>query len=436
MKKPVIKIFLFYMILVALFLVTNNSYAATFGNDITKHDDTYIVAYGKEIDVQLSNGESILSENSNIARIKENKIQVIGVGHFSVIVKTESSEKKVNFFAWNTYLKKGKYYIFSNIESTKKAGTLKAKIYLAVSETEKTKVYKIEDYFFTTGSYSKSNSLIGKYIKGYYNKEKNKSTSSNYQYSFKEEFDSNSNENVNTLEREHVIKLKTISDSNIDQSDFLEEIASNGLIPKSNSSSSSQGYSGTYTIRGKRYKIFNQRKFKIKWAGSTIAKGGCGPTAVAIVASSFNDNVNPKIIARNMKARTLKDVACVLYSCCKFYRYNIKTTYYYKITDKMIKEYGEKLVEEDVEDYIQRGLKDGPVIVLVRKSTNKKVNQKKYTSSGHFMVILEVNNDIVKIADPDGGKIKQDRLTNLVRNYMINVKHGNGDGSGFVYIKK
>lgn len=188
MKNTIFKITLFLIILVALVMFTNKSYAATFENYTKKYNGTYIVPYGKDISFQLSDNESISIENSNIAKIEGNRIQIIGTGRFVVIVKKDSVEEKINFFAWNAYLKKGKYYTYTNVNRKEKSSKVRAKVYFAMSTTENAKTLKIDDCFFSKNSSSEREKIIGNYIKNYYNAKKNKSSSSNWKYSFSSKF--------------------------------------------------------------------------------------------------------------------------------------------------------------------------------------------------------------------------------------------------------
>lgn len=182
MKKVFIKSLFLSLLMLFCIIPIKEVNAATFTNYTEKLRANYIVPYGKEINIQKSNNETITSDNAEIAQIVDNKLQIIGVGSFTLTVKKDNSEEKINFFAWNTYLKKGKYYVYNDENKTIKDGIIRSKTYLAISKTNNSSVFKIEDYFFKTGKYSGTN-LKGKYITSYYNAKTDKSNTSYYRYS-------------------------------------------------------------------------------------------------------------------------------------------------------------------------------------------------------------------------------------------------------------
>lgn len=164
--------------------------AVSFSNITENYKNTYIVRYGTEIKVQKQIDETITIDKPNIAIVENDTIKIMGVGHFTVTIRANNKEEKMNFFAWNTYLEKGKYWTYQDVNRSKKAEIVYSKVYFAVSETENGKTLKIEDYFFKTGKYS--GNLKGKYITSYYNKTTKKSTTSYYQYAFESNLKSNS----------------------------------------------------------------------------------------------------------------------------------------------------------------------------------------------------------------------------------------------------
>ena len=187
MKKIFLKSFaLLFFILVILFPI--KAKAATFDNITEIYNSKYVVPYGKEIGIKHYDDEIITSDNENICKIiSSEKMQIVGVGNFTLTYKKGDETTKIKFFAWNAYLKEGQYYVFSDEDRTSTSGNISAKMYLAVSEAEDTDSFKIEDYFKTTGSYTGSD-LKGKYISSYYDEENCESTSRNFEYSFVDNF--------------------------------------------------------------------------------------------------------------------------------------------------------------------------------------------------------------------------------------------------------
>ena len=149
------------------------------------YNNIIVVPYGKEITFQVGDNETVSSENLNVAKIVGNKIQIVGTGNFIVTVKNGDIEEKKNFFAWNAYLKKGKYYTYTDSNRKEKSSKVRAKTFFSVSKTENSKAFKIDDCFIAKSDSSNTEKFIGKYIRSYYNKKKNKSSTSNWKYSFK-----------------------------------------------------------------------------------------------------------------------------------------------------------------------------------------------------------------------------------------------------------
>ena len=182
MKKAVIKALIMLTVIIAVLLQMKVVNAATFPDVTENYKDTYIVQYGKEITIQKDENETIVSDNLDIAKIVNDKIRVVGTGHFTISVNDE----KINFFAWNAYLKNTKYAVYEDKAEKRAERWLKAKTYLAVSKVENYKTLEIKDYLFTTGSYN--GELKGKYIESYYNEKTKQSKTNNYEYSFEEDF--------------------------------------------------------------------------------------------------------------------------------------------------------------------------------------------------------------------------------------------------------
>ena len=184
MRKTVIKVFVMLAIIVAILLHMKVGNAATFLDTdvVEKYKDTYIVPYGKEITIQKDENETIVSDNLDIAKIENDKMKIVGTGHFTISINGE----KINFFAWNAYLKDAKYIVYSDKDKKNRDGRLKAKTYLAVSTVGSYKTLEIKEYLFKTGSYN--GELKGKYIEGYYDEKTKQSKADNYKYSFEDDF--------------------------------------------------------------------------------------------------------------------------------------------------------------------------------------------------------------------------------------------------------
>lgn len=186
MKKHLTRVFLFTIIAFAILSITKQSYAASFKGYTEYKKDTYIVPYGKEIKIKSNDGEEITSDKPDIGKVVKNKIQIAGVGKFTITIKKDGNEAKYNFFAWNVKLKKGKYYVYKDENRKNKSKTVHAVTYFALSTTNNKKALKIKEHFYTSGSSSEDPD--GKYITNYYDSEKNKSTKSAFSYSMVKKF--------------------------------------------------------------------------------------------------------------------------------------------------------------------------------------------------------------------------------------------------------
>ena len=192
MNKTLIKILILVFIMMVGIIPMKSVYAAT-SSDAVIVNSTYIVPYGSEVSISSSGNGAIASNNTNIAKVNGNKLQIVGVGNFTVSVKSDSTTKKIKFFAWNAFLKKGVYYTYNDAKRSSKTKVLYSQVYLAVENTSNNKAFLIKDYIFKTGKYS--GTLKGKYITSYYNSSTNKSTTKYWEYSFNK--NSNSTQDAN-----------------------------------------------------------------------------------------------------------------------------------------------------------------------------------------------------------------------------------------------
>lgn len=135
--------------------------------------------------VKFEDAQAISVDNSKIASAVDGKLRIIGSGAFNAIVEVKDKKITLNFFAWNAYLKSGKYYTYNDEARKSKSNILSSKTYLALSATKSNNAFKVEDYLFKTGG-KYNGELKGKYLTSYYDAVKDKSTVNNYEYSFKE----------------------------------------------------------------------------------------------------------------------------------------------------------------------------------------------------------------------------------------------------------
>lgn len=227
MRKTIIRILILSFILIVGVLQAREVDAVSFSKEPTMCDDTYVVQYGKEIELQLGNDEKISSDNPDIAilgneytitarstsnsiEIRAIKLKINGVGHFTLTVKNGNEEEKINFFAWNVYVRRGKFHIYNDVDRKDKDKVLRSKVYLATSNTTNKKSLKIEDHLFAGGKYD--GTLDGKYIKNYY---KRKSKSKYFKFSFNKEFSDTDEEIGNTIvETNTIVEMNTVGETN------------------------------------------------------------------------------------------------------------------------------------------------------------------------------------------------------------------------------
>lgn len=188
MKKTINRVLIIAFLFIVGIIPIKQVNATTFSNISEKYKDTYVVPYGKEVSIVKSVGDVISSNDTKKAIIKDDKIQVIGTGHFTINVKNNNNTETFNFFAWNAYLIKGKYYVYSDENKQNKSGIIYAKTYLATSKISNTSL-KIDDYFYKTGMFKGEGDLKNKYLTNYYNDNTKCSKTNYYKYSFELTFE-------------------------------------------------------------------------------------------------------------------------------------------------------------------------------------------------------------------------------------------------------
>ena len=188
MKKVFSWFFVMSVIMIILAFPTKTN-AAEFDGITEEKGSTHVVAYGKKIGVKLETGETITSDNTKICKIDSGgKLQIVGVGEFSLTSKKGDNEDKIKFFAWNVCLKKDGYTVYSDSSRTKALGDVFGKTYFAVSKTSDKKTFKIIEHLYITGKCTAS-SLDGLYLTSYYNEVSTGSDVNNFEYSLLNRFD-------------------------------------------------------------------------------------------------------------------------------------------------------------------------------------------------------------------------------------------------------
>ena len=174
MSKKILSILLVLFTIITAF-VTSQAAAPK------KFNDTYIVDYGSTVNF-LGSQATIKTNDNSIASVSGNSLKIVGIGHFDVTAVTNGKEENFKFFAWNAYLRNGKYYTYNDEARKSKSDVLYSKTYLALSATKNNNAFKVEDYLFETGKYK--GELKGKYLTSYYDRSKDISSTSNIVYSF------------------------------------------------------------------------------------------------------------------------------------------------------------------------------------------------------------------------------------------------------------
>ena len=186
MKKTCFMFFILAIIFIAIPIKSN---AATFEGITEVKGSTYIVPYGMEIGVNFDEDETIESNNVDICKIDNTeKLQIVGVGKFTLTSKKGDVKNTLNFFAWNVYLREGSYTVYSDVNKSNSCGNIEAKIFFAVSKTSNKDAFKIDEHIFLDGKYT-GNNLDGKYITNYYDEDNDISLSRFYEYALDNKFD-------------------------------------------------------------------------------------------------------------------------------------------------------------------------------------------------------------------------------------------------------
>ena len=188
MNKILSKLYVLFF-LITLMLIPIKTNAASFEGITEITDSAYIVPYGVEIGINYDKDETITSDDNNICKIDNSgKLQIVGSGKFFLTSKKGDEENKINFFAWNAYLKDGEYNVYSDEARNTLAGKIESRIYFSVSKTNNPESFKIEDHLYTTGKYTGEN-LDGKYITNYYDEQNDISKSRYYEYALDNKFE-------------------------------------------------------------------------------------------------------------------------------------------------------------------------------------------------------------------------------------------------------
>ena len=178
-----------YLCFMCIILVLMCSFvqAATVNNfkNVTEKAGNVIVVKKGTIIEYTKTDAKLSVNNPQIAILEGQKIKIADSGRFKVTVTINGQSQIQDFFAWNAYLKSGKFWTYNDAEKKSKSSVLYSRTYLDLSEA-KEQVFKVDDYVFSTGTFA--GELKGKYVTSYYDKSTNKSTSSYYEYAMKTNF--------------------------------------------------------------------------------------------------------------------------------------------------------------------------------------------------------------------------------------------------------
>ena len=180
----------------------------------TSLNSKLLVRYGSIIEFTEDYHEqlSITSSNPSIAGVANNKVEIIGSGSFSLTITQGTSVRTLDFFAWNSRLRKDNWHfgnekVYSDAECTNNLGYIKGEAYYALDKAGNN--FKIRELMldhrnnayegsYATGDYdtaqrpidqstvkiSESNGTyigtgnpVGNYIKSYYDESKHTSSS-------------------------------------------------------------------------------------------------------------------------------------------------------------------------------------------------------------------------------------------------------------------
>lgn len=167
---------------------------------------------------------------------------------------------------------------------------------------------------------------------------------------------------------------------------YAEGIEITGV--SSSSGSCSLGGSGTYK-NGKIWD-FNQADYSDAYCGGTIADSGCGPTAMAMVVSTFlNEEHNPSELAK-----VTTDTG---YCSTKTHDYFKKAAEKYNLTYQ-------KLGSDSAEE-VMTALNRGDSLVIANVTNENKVDglDNFWTEGGHYIVLAGHDGRDVWVQDPNKG---------------------------------
>ena len=188
---------------------------------------------------------------------------------------------------------------------------------------------------------------------------------------------------------------------------------------------SGTGYVSTVTVGNKTYKIYQQKLYAhVPYSISpatistgSIASEGCGPTAVAIVASGYGKNLTPPDLIKYKPSDAFSLWATMQ-------QIGIKVSFPKKPVGN-----GEVAINE-IRNHLATGR---PVFAVVGKSKTGNPASL-YTNIYHIIVLLaEVDGKLI-IGDPGNTSAVSTTLKSLVVDYMINIyptSPGSTDSSGF-----
>lgn len=137
--------------------------------------------HGSSIKIENESAVVLNTDNSNVY-VEGNELQIKTSGRFKATISINGKSDDYEFFAWNAYIKNGKYWTYTDSARHTKAAVLHSKVYLSLSKVDSS--FKVEDFLFNGGKYSKD--LVGKYLTSYYDFKKHKSTTNNYEYSLED----------------------------------------------------------------------------------------------------------------------------------------------------------------------------------------------------------------------------------------------------------
>ena len=121
MRKRLKIFFVILLILNILLVLHTNSYAIFFRGNATVFNNVYAIPYGRRLAIE--DGEIVTTDNSSIAELSDKMITIKGTGYFKLSSTIASKKEEINAFAWNTYLEKGKYYVYKQKQTSAVLGS-------------------------------------------------------------------------------------------------------------------------------------------------------------------------------------------------------------------------------------------------------------------------------------------------------------------------